>query len=123
MQYRVEPYVVAADIYSTRPHAGRGGWTWYTGSSGWLYRLGIEAILGFQRQGDHMKVEPCIPAAWDGYRLTYKNNGTIYNFEVKNPDHVQTGVRQVLFDGEIIQEKRIPLIQDQSEHRVEIIMG
>jgi len=123
MQYRVEPYVVAADIYSTSPHAGRGGWTWYTGSSGWLYRLGIEAILGFQRQGDHMKVDPCIPAAWDGYRLTYKNNGTIYNFEVKNPDHVQTGVRQVLFDGEIIQEKRIPLIQDQSEHRVEIIMG
>jgi len=122
-QYRVEPYVVAADIYSTPPHTRRGGWTWYTGSSGWLYRLGMEAILGFQLLGDRFTISPCIPAKWDGYKLNYKNENGVYHIEVKNPDHVQSGVKKVILDGEEQDDGSIPLNDEQADHHVEVIMG
>lgn len=127
-QYRVEPYVVAADIYSTPPHSRRGGWTWYTGSSAWLYRLGIEAILGFKLLGDHFIINPCIPADWEAYKLTYNNQNIVYYIEVKNPDHVQSGVKKVILDGEIQDNGSIPLSSalpedEQDEHHVEVIMG
>ncbi|MDY6872974.1 MAG: glucoamylase family protein [Chloroflexota bacterium] len=121
-RYAVEPYVVAADIYSTPPFEGRGGWTWYTGSSGWLHRLGVEAILGLQLRGDHFIVNPCIPADWDGYTMTFRKNGSVYNIKVQNPDHVQRGVRSVRMDGEALSDGQIPLDPDSGEHTVEIIL-
>jgi cyclic beta-1,2-glucan synthetase len=122
-RYRVEPYVVAADIYSASGYPGMGGWTWYTGSSSWLYRLGIEAILGFQLRGDHFKIEPCIPSDWDEYKITYKHQGFTYQIEVKNPDHAHSGVKQVRLNGEIIEDGLIPLRTGQPENLIEIIIG
>lgn len=122
-QYRVEPYVVAADIYSTPPHTRRGGWTWYTGSSAWLYRLGMEAILGFRLNGDRFTVDPCIPAAWDGYKFYYKNGESVYKIEVKNPDHIQSGINEVKLNGEVQEDKFIPLLNEQPEYHVEVILG
>jgi cyclic beta-1,2-glucan synthetase len=123
VQYRVEPYVVAADVYTAPTYVGMGGWTWYTGSASWLYRLGIEAILGFKLQGDHFKIEPCIPADWDGYKLTYRHRGAIYHIQVRNPDHVQNGVQKVLINGENSENGSIPLQTNQADVNVEVIMG
>jgi len=122
-RYRVEPYVVAADIYSKPPHVGYGGWTWYTGSSGWLYRLGIEAILGFQQSGDHFTVNPCIPDDWDGFKVKYKIAETTYEIQVKNPNHRQKGVKQVTLDGENQEDLNVLIKTDRNTHQVEIIMG
>jgi len=122
-RYAVEPYVVAADIYSRPPFVGHGGWTWYTGSSGWLYRLGMEAILGFRLMGDHFIIDPCIPDSWDGFNITYKKNDTVYKIDVKNPDHIEKGVRETHFDGEKLDDNQIPILKDASEHQVTIIMG
>ncbi|MCB2209872.1 hypothetical protein KQH62_03155 [bacterium] len=122
-RYAVEPYVVAADIYSTPPFEGRGGWTWYTGSSGWLHRLGVEAILGLQLRGDHFLVTPCIPADWDGYEMTFRKDGSTYNISVQNPDHVQKGVTSVRLDGEDLPDGQIPLGTDSGEHNVEVVLG
>jgi cyclic beta-1,2-glucan synthetase len=122
-RYMVEPYVVAADIYSTPPFTGHGGWTWYTGSSGWLYRLGTEAILGFQLEGDHFTINPCIPDSWDGYKLSFQQNGSHYDIQVENPDHVESGVRKILLNGEELNEKAIPIQKNSGNHTVRIIMG
>jgi len=85
LRYRVEPYVVAADVYGVSPHTGRGGWTWYTGSSGWMYRLGLEAILGLRQAGQVLRISPCIPKTWPGFRLTYRVGTTSYDISVENP--------------------------------------
>jgi len=122
-KYMVEPYVVAADIYSTHPHVGHGGWTWYTGSSGWLYRLGMEAILGFQFRGDHFTMDPCIPDEWDGFKLTFKVEDSTFEVQVKNPDHVQKGVSKIVLDGEVQDDLAIPIQEDSNHHQVEVIMG
>lgn len=122
-RYVVEPYVVAADIYSRPPYVGHGGWTWYTGSSGWLYRLGTEAILGFQLMGDDFTIDPCIPDEWDGFHMTFTKNGTVFNIEVKNPSHVEKGVQEIQLDGESLDDKKIPILDDHSEHQVIVIMG
>ncbi len=122
-QYGVEPYVVAADIYSTPPYVGQGGWTWYTGSSGWLYRLGVEAILGFQLEGNRLRIDPCIPAEWDGYSLHYQYRNRMYHIKIINPDHVQTGVRKIILNGEEIKEETLPLESGESSASVEIILG
>jgi cyclic beta-1,2-glucan synthetase len=121
--YKVEPYVVAADIYSSPPYMGQGGWTWYTGSSGWLYRLGIEAILGFQHRCEHFMLDPCIPQEWDGFKMTFKTGNSTYEIQVKNPDHVQKGVTRVALDGEEQGDFSIPIQKDGKTHTVEIIMG
>ena len=81
--YQVEPYVIAADIYSSEFFPAHGGWTWYTGSAGWFYKVGIENILGIQKHGDKLKLNPKIPIAWDGFKAKYKYLDTIYNIEVK----------------------------------------
>ncbi len=122
-EYNVEPYVVAADIYSTPPHVGHGGWTWYTGSSGWLYRLGTEAILGFQLHGDHLIINPCIPQDWDEYEMTYWHEDTQIEIRVKNPDHVSVGVREVMINGQKQEEHQIPLNGRKELIEVDIIMG
>lgn len=122
-RYRVEPYVVAADVYSMPPHTGRGGWTWYTGSAGWMYRLGLEAILGLRRVGKRLQLQPCIPRGWSAYELIYRDGGTTYEIHVENPDGVNTGVRRVSLDGEERREAEVPLLGDGGRHRVDVLMG
>ena len=121
--YMVEPYVVSADIYSTPPHTGHGGWSWYTGSSGWLYRLGMEAILGFRLSGDHFTVEPCIPKDWNGYKMRFNHEDTAYVIEVENPEHVNSGVVKVILDGEVIPDQNIPLTPKDGEHKIMVTLG
>jgi cyclic beta-1,2-glucan synthetase len=81
-RYKVEPYVIAADVYSVAPHVGRGGWTWYTGSAGWFYRAGLEAILGVTRQGNEIHVKPCVPADWDDVMVTIRFDKTWYDIQL-----------------------------------------
>jgi cellobiose phosphorylase len=85
-RYRVEPYVVAADVYAVPPHDGRGGWTWYTGSAGWMYRLLLESLLGLQRRGDRLRLAPCVPEDWPGYRIDYRFGRTVYRIEVRRSE-------------------------------------
>jgi cyclic beta-1,2-glucan synthetase len=122
-RYGVEPYVVAADVYSAEGWFGRGGWTWYTGSSGWMYRLGVEAILGLRRSGDGLRIEPCIPSDWPGYRIEYRSGATTYRVEVENPEGHSTGVRMVTMDGEELTDGIIPLEESGGEHDVVVKMG
>jgi len=122
-RYRVEPYVVAADVYSSPPHAGHGGWTWYTGSASWMYRLGVEAILGLKRTGKTLQINPCIPKGWKVYGLTYRDGETSYHIQVENPSGVNRGVKQVILDGRTLPQKEIPLVTDRQEHQVEVLMG
>jgi cyclic beta-1,2-glucan synthetase len=121
--YRVEPYVVCADIYSRSPYVRRGGWTWYTGSSAWMYRLGLEAILGFQKIGDTLTIDPVIPPAWDGFEIRYQFGESVYFIQVHNPEHVARHVRQMLLDGQPLNDGSIPLVDDKQEHRVVVTMG
>jgi cyclic beta-1,2-glucan synthetase len=122
-RYRVEPYVVAADVYSMPPHVGRGGWTWYTGSASWMYRLGLEAILGLYRKGKVLHIEPCIPKDWSEYELIYHNHETTYQIHVENPDRVSQGVKRVTIDGQVVSGGEIPLLDDGQQHNVHILMG
>ncbi|MEE8567892.1 MAG: hypothetical protein V3S81_04725, partial [Anaerolineales bacterium] len=122
-RYKVEPYVVAADVYSVPPHTGRGGWTWYTGSAGWMYRLGLEAILGLRRAGKVLKIDPCIPGDWSGFELTYRDGSTSYQIQVENPNGVNRGVRQLMMDGKVLTGGDIPLLGDGQQHQVRILIG
>lgn len=121
-KYKVEPYVVAADVYGRPPHTGRGGWTWYTGSAGWMYRVALENILGFDLRGDHLRFNPCIPSEWDGFELTYQRGRTRYVVRVENPNHVQHGVREVWLDGRAMADDKVPLVDDGREHQVRVRM-
>ncbi|MBX3086269.1 MAG: hypothetical protein KF716_31830 [Anaerolineae bacterium] len=120
--YKVEPYVIAADVYGVAPHTGRGGWTWYTGSASWMYRLGIEAILGLKRMGDKLAIDPSIPSAWSSYDLTYRNGGARYHIHIANPENVSHGVIEVLLDGNSIPDLHIPL-SDGGDHEVHVKLG
>jgi cyclic beta-1,2-glucan synthetase len=122
-RYVVEPYVIAADVYSQPPYVGRGGWTWYTGSGGWMYRLGLEAILGFHRNGNTLYVEPCIPKEWPGYKMRYRFQDTWYAIEVENPHGVNRGVIQIVMDGVPSTENGIQLTNDRQNHSITVIMG
>jgi cyclic beta-1,2-glucan synthetase len=127
LRYKVEPYVVAADVYSVAPHVGRGGWTWYTGSAGWLYRAGIEAILGLRIKGGSLVIDPCIPAAWPGFELTLRYRGAVYDISIQNPDGVSRGVIAAQLDGEAqpisLGSARLQLAADQGAHRIVVTMG
>jgi cyclic beta-1,2-glucan synthetase len=122
-RYRVEPYVVAADVYSITPHIGRGGWTWYTGSAAWMYRLGLEAILGLHRVGKVLRIDPCIPKDWPEYELIYRNGETTYQIRVENQNKVNRGVKQVTLDGQEVSDGEIPLLGDGQCHKVHVLMG
>src|SRR5437764_6807004 len=98
-RYKVEPYVVAADVYTAAPHVGRGGWTWYTGSAGWMYRAGLESILGFRLRGARLVIEPCIPHAWRGFELVFRYRSARYDLVVENPRGVSRGVSSVEVEG------------------------
>ena len=123
-RYKVEPYAVAADVYSRPPHVGRGGWTWYTGAAGWLYRAGLEWILGFRKQGCALRIDPCIPRDWKRFEITYRRGSTLYRIAVENPRGVCRGVSHVSLDGTLLSgEALIPLSDDGSEHRVQVQLG
>jgi cyclic beta-1,2-glucan synthetase len=122
-RYKVEPYVIAADIYSMPPLTGRGGWTWYTGSSGWMYRLGLEAILGISRVGNALNINPCIPRHWPGFKVDYRFGTAHYRINVENPNNVNRGIRQVLLDGKLLPGNLIPLVEDNQPHLVRVTMG
>jgi len=122
-RYQVEPYVVAADVSNQVSRAGRGGWTWYTGSAGWMYRLGLEGILGAHRVGNSLELAPCIPSAWPGYEIRYRYGRSLYHIEVRNPQGVSRGVREIRLDGEVLRERRIPLQDDGRSHEVILLMG
>jgi cyclic beta-1,2-glucan synthetase len=121
--YKVEPYVVAADIYGHPPHTGRGGWTWYTGSASWLYRVGVEAILGFHLKGDHLSVDPRIPADWPGFELSYRYHSTSYRIAVENPEGVEHGVGSATIDDREVSPTAIPLVDDRQHHEIRVVMG
>jgi cyclic beta-1,2-glucan synthetase len=119
--YRVEPYVVAADVYACPPHTGRGGWTWYTGSAAWLYRLIVESLLGLKLEKDRLRFEPCLPADWKGFRVHYRYRETVYHINVLQTPAGDGGT-SVTVDGVERQDGRIPLVDDQREHAVEVRM-
>ncbi|WP_422925319.1 GH36-type glycosyl hydrolase domain-containing protein [Singulisphaera sp. PoT] len=122
-RYKVEPYVVAADVYGQAPHTGRGGWTWYTGSAAWFYRVGLEAILGFQIHGDRLELDPKIPGDWSSFTLSYRKGSARYRIVVTNPEGIGRGVSKVTLDNEPLTGKVIPLVDDGREHNVEVVLG
>jgi cyclic beta-1,2-glucan synthetase len=124
-RYKVEPYVAAADVYAEPPHVGRGGWTWYTGSAGWMYRAGIEWILGFRLRGTTLHMDPCIPRAWRGFEIAFRYHSARYELTVENPRGVTRGVSSVHVDGARLAggEATIPLAADGGTHRVRIVLG
>jgi cellobiose phosphorylase len=122
-QYKVEPYVVCADIYGAPPHTGRGGWTWYTGSAGWLYRVALEAILGLRPAGDALHLEPCVSAGWWGYEVTFRHRSATYRIQVENPAAVCRDVQSVSVDGQHVPDGAVPLRDDGRVHEVRVVLG
>lgn len=121
-RYKVEPYVVAADVYSVAPHVGRGGWTWYTGSAGWMYRAGIEGILGIRREGARLIVDPCIPMSWPGFRATIEVEGTHYDLRVTSSGERCRGLVTAVLDGasaEIV-DGRVAVPLDGATHELTV---
>ena len=117
-RYQVEPYVVAADVYSVEPYVGRGGWTWYTGSASWMYRLGTEMILGVQRVGEHLKINPSVPSHWAEFQINYRFGSSMYHILVKQPQTEQHGVTHITMDGNILEDGLIPLKDDNRTHEI-----
>ncbi|AJK49998.1 glycosyltransferase 36 [Burkholderia plantarii] len=124
-RYRVEPYVVAADIYSVAPHVGRGGWTWYTGSAGWLYRAGIEGLLGLRKQGDMLTLRPCIPRSWPGFSATLRHGAAHYDIVIDNSASVATGVARIVVDGVALESgvTTLRMVDDGRRHPVHVTLG
>ena len=135
-RYKVEPYVMAADVYGVAPHVGRGGWTWYTGSAGWMYQAGVESILGLRVRPTALHVNPCIPRAWPGFELDLRVRSGLYVIVVENPNGVSSGVVSVEMDGQAIEWRPvpgergvpangavIPLIGYGGTHRVRVVLG
>ncbi|MBI9049053.1 MAG: hypothetical protein JEZ00_06530 [Anaerolineaceae bacterium] len=122
-QYRVEPYVIAADVYSAPQHLGRGGWTWYTGSASWMYRLGIERILGLCLEKDGFTLNPMIPKDWESYEIKLRLPRGSYDITVRNPMQVNSGVSTVLVDDQLMRSKLISWVTDSEVHQVVIRMG
>jgi cellobiose phosphorylase len=119
--YKVEPYVAAADVYAVAPHTGRGGWTWYTGSAAWMYRLIVESLLGLSLEVDRLRFTPCLPGEWEGegFTMRYRYRETIYHIAVLQTPAGSGGMR-VSLDGVEQPDKSIPLVDDRQEHRAEI---
>ncbi|WP_373497901.1 GH36-type glycosyl hydrolase domain-containing protein [Desulfococcus sp.] len=119
--YKVEPYVVAADVYAVPPHTGRGGWTWYTGSAAWMYRLIVESLLGLTLEVDKLRIAPCLPADWKGFKMHYRHRETVYHIDIRQTP-AGSGEMRVRLDGVEQPDKSIPLVDDHQEHSVEVRM-
>ncbi len=129
-RYKVEPYVMCADIYAAAPHTGRGGWTWYTGAAGWMYRLTVETLLGLHLEVDHLRIAPCIPAHWQSYKIHYRYRETVHHITVRRVSEESEQVICVTIDGVVVQEvgmdgtgqaqAMIPLVDDRREHYIEV---
>ena len=114
--------MVAADVYTAEGHLGRGGWTWYTGSASWLYRVGLESILGFTKRGETLEINPCVPASWKEFSIEYRYRTSVYAIRVLNPSGVNRGVESLVLDG-LELGGLIPLLDDGQRHEVELKMG
>jgi cellobiose phosphorylase len=117
--YKVEPYVVAADVYALAPHAGRGGWTWYTGSAGWMYRLLVESLLGLRREGSALRIAPCLPVDWTTFSAQYRYGETAYHIAVTQTIDGSSG-QQMNVDGVDVRDTIVSLVDDRQEHRVAV---
>ncbi|WP_216849841.1 GH36-type glycosyl hydrolase domain-containing protein [Acidisoma sp. L85] len=124
-RYKVEPYVVSADVYAMPPHVGRGGWTWYTGSAGWMYRAATESILGLHLLGEILHLEPCIPKSWPGFEIRLRHGSASYEIRVENPAGAGQGIVSASIDGKAILERpfRLKLVDDGAIHRVQVGLG
>src|SRR5437764_2291216 len=122
-RYKVEPYVIPGDVYSLAGHIGRGGWTWYTGAAAWIYRVWLEEVLGFQRRGDTLKINPVIPKDWAGFQLRYRFRNTTYRIAVENPVPCSSGVTLVEVDGIMVADKIVTLRDDGLRHEVRVVLG
>ena len=124
-RYKVEPYVAVADVYAEYPHVGRGGWTWYTGSAGWMYRAGLEWLLGFRLRGAVLHLDPCIPRAWRRFDITFRYHASRYEIEVLNPNGATRGISTIDVDGipRSIVGGSVPLTSDGATHRVRVVLG
>ncbi len=122
-RYKVEPYVMAGDVYTREPHAGRGGWTWYTGSAAWMHRAAVEGILGLRRHGETFRLAPAIPSAWPGFRIVWRLGTTVYEIEVVNPGATGRGVAEAHLDGAAVDAAAIPLSDDGRTHQVRVVLG
>jgi cellobiose phosphorylase len=120
-RYKVEPYVVAADVYSAEAHSGRGGWTWYTGSAGWMYRVALEAILGFTKRGDTLRIEPRIPGSWERFSITYRFGSSTYVIDVARSGDGNDG--GVSVDGVPAEAGVIHLRDDGASHSVRVTLS
>jgi cellobiose phosphorylase len=121
--YKVEPYVMAADVYAVAPHTGRGGWTWYTGSAGWMYRLILESLLGLRLETDRLHIEPCLPSHWDKLKIHYRYRETVYHLAISQTRVDAAGKRGVVrIEVDNIEQdgNSIVLTDDHLEHRVEV---
>jgi cyclic beta-1,2-glucan synthetase len=119
--YKVEPYVVAADVYALPPPIGRGGWTWYTGSAGWMYRLIVESLLGVGLEADKLRFAPCLPKDWKAFKVHYRYRETVYHIAVLQ-EPAGDGETSVTVDGVERPDGAIPLVDDRREHSVEVRM-
>ena len=120
--FKLEPYVIEADLYSNKDLLGRGGWNWYTGSSSWYYTAILEYILGLKIEEGYLYIKPCIPKEWKEYEINYKYKTSIYNIKVKNPYNKNVGIERFIVNGEEIPEKKIFLQNNCKIYNVEIVM-
>jgi cellobiose phosphorylase len=122
-RYKIEPYIVAADIYAVAPHTGRGGWSWYTGSAGWMYRLIVETLLGLRLEVDKLRLNPRLPRAWETFKIHYRHRDTFYHITVKRAGVEVTRPVRVIVDGKEQPDATIQLVDDRREHAVEVTVS
>ena len=122
-RYKAEPYVVAGDVYANGPHAGRGGWTWYTGSAGWMYRAGLESILGLRRSGAEFEIDPCIPSTWSDCSISWRLGATRYEISIVNPQRRCRGIADATLDDAPADPHAVPIRDDGATHTLRIVLG
>jgi len=122
-RYKAEPYVLAGDVFADPAHAGRAGWSWYTGSAGWMYRAGLESILGLRRRGSTFEMDPCIPSSWLDYAIVWRFGRTRYEIAVSNPERRCRGIAEAEQDGLPVDPRSIPLADDGGTHQVRLVLG
>ena len=122
-RYKSEPYALAGDVYSHPQHAGRGGWTWYTGAAGWLYRAGLESILGLRHHGTSFEIDPCIPTAWPECGIVWRFGRSTYEISIFNPQRRSRGVASAELDGKQVNPRSVPLVDDGATHAVRVVIG